>query len=210
MLHELNQIMGCVDWRIMGAMTKYTIWRCDSLILLVETVWRIYAVTKGVIVSGICLVPSRRQVIIWNNDCLLLNGPFGMNIGEIWIKLIKNWYTEIYLKISPAKRQLLFSAWFDFDITGLHRNPKSQTYCKYGRHSVRRTCNVLARRGRIVLKKHINTYFISHDSLIFKREMRTSGGYARLIGTVTNYSGIELRTWINNWIYIMLCDVITH
>ena len=54
---------------------------------------------------------------------LLLNGPFGMNIREIWIKLEKNWYTEICLKISPAKRQLLFSAWFDFDITGLRRNP---------------------------------------------------------------------------------------
>ena len=52
------------------------------------------------------LSPGRRQAIIWTNAGILLIGPLGTNISEIWIRIQTFWLKKIHLKMSSAKWRL--------------------------------------------------------------------------------------------------------
>ena len=49
------------------------------------------------------LSPGRRQAIIWNNDGILLIGPYGTNSSEILIEILTFSFTKMSLKVSSAK-----------------------------------------------------------------------------------------------------------
>ena len=51
------------------------------------------------------LLPGRRQAIIWNNAGILLIGPFGTNLSEIFIKIHTFWFTKMHLEMSFGKWQ---------------------------------------------------------------------------------------------------------
>ena len=49
------------------------------------------------------LSPNRRQAIIWTNAGILLIGPLGTNLGEIWIEIQIYSFRKMHLKLSSAK-----------------------------------------------------------------------------------------------------------
>ena len=49
------------------------------------------------------LSPGRRQAIIWINAGILLIGPLGTNLSEIYIKILKFSVKKMHLKMSSAK-----------------------------------------------------------------------------------------------------------
>ena len=49
------------------------------------------------------LAPGRRQAIIWTNVGILLIGPLGKSIGEIFIKINTFSFKNMYLKMPSAK-----------------------------------------------------------------------------------------------------------
>ena len=53
--------------------------------------------------SGKVLLPVRLQTITWNNANLLLIEPLGTNFSDIWIKIHKLPFTEMFLKLSSPK-----------------------------------------------------------------------------------------------------------
>ena len=56
------------------------------------------------IVSDNGLSPDRRQAIIWNNDGLLLFGPMGRKLSEIFIEIYTFSFKKMHLKMSPKWR----------------------------------------------------------------------------------------------------------
>ena len=55
------------------------------------------------------LSPSQRQVIIWTNAGILLNGPLGTNISEILIETLTFSFKKMHLNVLSAKwRPFLF------------------------------------------------------------------------------------------------------
>ena len=51
------------------------------------------------------LSPDRRQAIIWTNAGLLLIGPLGTNLSEIFIEILTFSFKKMCLKVSSAKRR---------------------------------------------------------------------------------------------------------
>ena len=51
------------------------------------------------------LVPTKRQAVIWNNDGILLTGPLGTNLNEIFIRIHAFSFRKIYLKMLSGKCQ---------------------------------------------------------------------------------------------------------
>ena len=60
----------------------------------------------AIIVSDNGLSPGRRQAIIWTNAGILLNGTLGTNFGEILGEIHSFSFSEMHLKMSPAKWRL--------------------------------------------------------------------------------------------------------
>ena len=52
--------------------------------------------------------PVRRQAIFRTNDGLLLTGPLGSNVTEIWIKIQQFLHKEMNLKMSSENGGKLF------------------------------------------------------------------------------------------------------
>ena len=56
------------------------------------------------------LSPGRRQAIIWTNVGILLIGPLGTNLSDIWIGIQTFSVKKIHLKMSSGKCRPFFSA----------------------------------------------------------------------------------------------------
>ena len=55
------------------------------------------------------LSPVRGQSIIWTNAGLLSIGHIGINFSEIWNRILSFAFTEMHLKMSPAKMTAILS-----------------------------------------------------------------------------------------------------
>ena len=56
------------------------------------------------------LLPDQRQVMIWTNAGILLNGPLGTNFSETLIEIYAVSFRKMHLKLSSGKWQPFFTA----------------------------------------------------------------------------------------------------
>ena len=102
--------MGRLFWIHWGSEYReiYVSTICDDTQQLVGlTHWvRVTHICVGeltIIVSDNSLSPERRQAIIWTSAWILLIGPYGTNFSEISIEILIFSFTQMSLKVSPAK-----------------------------------------------------------------------------------------------------------